>query len=68
MVVYGSVIPVMVGSIKKEGHHPGWPGQKVRPFLQSNQSKRAGEMTQAEHHLPSKHRALNSNLSTTKKI
>jgi hypothetical protein len=38
----------------------------VRPFHQ-NRVKKVGDMVQAVEHLPSKHKVLNSNPSTTKK-
>jgi hypothetical protein len=53
------VIPGMSGSLKWEGRGPGWPGQKVRHYLQNNHSKKS--YRQAEEHLPSKHEALSSN-------
>jgi hypothetical protein len=28
------------GSVKYEAHSPGWPGQKVRPYLKNNQRKK----------------------------
>jgi hypothetical protein len=36
------------------------PGQKVKPYLQNNQSKRYGVMAQMVEHLPSKHKALST--------
>jgi hypothetical protein len=35
-------------------------GNKARSYLQNNQSKRAGGMSQAGEHLPSKRKALSS--------
>jgi hypothetical protein len=35
-----SVISATVGSVKQEDHSPGWPGQKVRPYIQNNHSKK----------------------------
>jgi hypothetical protein len=32
--------PATVGSIKQEDCGPGWPGQKVRPYLQNAQHKK----------------------------
>jgi hypothetical protein len=34
------IISVTVGGIKWEEHGLGWPGQKSRPHLQNNQSKK----------------------------
>jgi hypothetical protein len=61
------VILAMVGSVKYEGLGPSWSGQKVRPYLQNNESREAGEMAQAIKCLPSKHEGWNSNSRTTKK-
>jgi hypothetical protein len=30
----------MAQSLKSKDHSPGWPGQKARPCLQNNQSKK----------------------------
>jgi hypothetical protein len=35
-----AVFPVMVGSLKQENRSPGQPRQKMRPYLQNNQSKK----------------------------
>jgi hypothetical protein len=48
-------------------HDSDRPGQKARPNLQNNQSKKAGGMAQAVKHLPNKCKALSSNPSTTGK-
>jgi hypothetical protein len=61
------VILAMVGSVKYEGLGPSWSGQKVRPYLQNNESREAGGMAQAIKCLPSKHEGWNSNSRTTKK-
>jgi hypothetical protein len=34
------IIPTPVGSGKYEDHYPAWPVQKVRPYLQNNQSNK----------------------------
>jgi hypothetical protein len=46
-------------SMKWEDCGAGWPGHKVRPYLQNNQSKKRC-VIQAEEHLTSKHEALSS--------
>jgi hypothetical protein len=33
-------LPVIPVKLKKEDYGPGWPGQKVRSYLQNNQSKK----------------------------
>jgi hypothetical protein len=43
----------------------GWPGEKVRPYLQINQNKKGG-VVQAVEYLSSKCKALSSNPSITK--
>jgi hypothetical protein len=41
------VIPAMAGSVKKEDWGPGQPGQKMRPYVKNNQSKKkTGGMAQ----------------------
>jgi hypothetical protein len=57
---------MMVRNLKQEDHGPGQPGQKVRPYLQKNQSKKAGDKAQAVEYPPHKHKALSSTTSTTK--
>jgi hypothetical protein len=40
---------------------PGWPGQKMRPYIQITRAKRAGgvaQVAQVVEHLPSKHQDL----------
>jgi hypothetical protein len=61
-----AVIPATAGSLKWEDQGPGQPGQKVRPYVQNNQNKMHGGVTQAEH-LPSRCKSLNSNPSRAKK-
>jgi hypothetical protein len=39
----------------------------MRPYVHSNQSKSSGGIAQAIEHLHWKHKALSSNISTTKK-
>jgi hypothetical protein len=60
--------PQLLWKHKKVDHGPDQPRQKARPYLKNNQSKkRAGSMAQTVECLPSKHEALSSNSSTTKK-
>jgi hypothetical protein len=37
------IIPETAENIKQEDSGPGWPGQKVRPYLQNNQSKKSSD-------------------------
>jgi hypothetical protein len=57
------VIQAMVRGITKDDCGPGQPGQKARPSLQNNQSKRACSVVQVVELLPSKRKALSSNPS-----
>jgi hypothetical protein len=58
------VIPATMGSIKQEGPSLGQPGQKVRPHLQKNQSKKGLVEWLVVELLPSKREALSSNPTT----
>jgi hypothetical protein len=51
-----------------ENYGPDRPGNKVRPYLKNNQSKKSWVwgVTQVAKHLPSKYKALNSTPNTTK--
>jgi hypothetical protein len=61
-----SVIPAPSRNIKYEDNSPGQPGQKVRPYLQFNQSKNGWRLGQAVEHLPGKCKVLSSNPSNKK--
>jgi hypothetical protein len=63
---HASVIPLLVGSLEQDCG-PGQPGQKVRPCLQNNQSKRAGGRAQVVELLTGKHKIPSSSPSTTRK-
>jgi hypothetical protein len=56
-----------VVSLKQKYHSLVPPRQKARPYLQNNQAKRTGGVVHAIDHVPSKHKALNTNPSTNKK-
>jgi hypothetical protein len=58
------IIPATVGSIKQKDHGLGWPGQKTRPYLENNQSKRSWRRSSTSEHLHSKCKVLSSNFST----
>jgi hypothetical protein len=49
---------------KKEDDDPRWPGQKARPYIPNNQSKRVGGMAQAIEYQPTKRKGLSLNSST----
>jgi hypothetical protein len=53
--------------ILKKDCGPCWPGQKQDPFSKVTRAKRAGHVTQVIELLPSKHEALSSNSSNSKK-
>jgi hypothetical protein len=61
------VIPETVESIKQEDCSPDLPGQKQDPISKITRVKRAGGVVQVVEYLPSKHKALNSYPSNTKK-
>jgi hypothetical protein len=46
---------------------PGWPGQKVRPYLQITRTKRDSGMTPVVEHLPTKGKDLGLDPSSAKK-
>jgi hypothetical protein len=52
---------------KEEDHIPDLSGDKVTLYLKNNQSKNSWNMVQLLECLPTKHKALSSNSSTTKK-
>jgi hypothetical protein len=52
---------------KQEDCGPDQPGQKARPYLQNNKSKRAGGVAQLAECLSSKPEALNLNSHIAKK-
>jgi hypothetical protein len=55
-------------SIKQEDHNPGWPKKKQDPISKISRGKMLKPWLQAAEHQTHKHKALNSNCNTVKKI
>jgi hypothetical protein len=56
------------GKYKQEDGGPGWLGINVRSYPKNNQSEKYWGVIQVVEHIPSKHKALSLNTSTTKVI
>jgi hypothetical protein len=54
----------MAGSVKQEDCGPGWPGEKMRPYLKNNQGGKGYKLGSSGSVLAGKHGALSSNSNT----